>query len=107
MAGDVDWLAYFRRISKQCPWSYQAYKQNLIDIVDYTGETYQLGKFKARVYVVDMSNDELESLADELDQGNDAWLFSYPGYGPWASDVPILIQQDRSLLEDLRSKLDE
>lgn len=105
----VDWLKYFRSISKQCPWSYKAYKHGLIDIVQYTGEHLPLGNFNARVYVVNSPDETVECLADSHDRIDDEceWLFSYPGYGEYATPVPVLIQQHRGTLESLRAKLDE
>lgn len=102
----VDWHKYFQGIARQCPWSYKAYQNDLIDIVEYQGQTWPLGHYHARVYIVNASDQQLESMADEFDQGADAWLFSYPGYGEYATPVKVLIQQDRKTLEDLRSKLD-
>jgi hypothetical protein len=42
--------------------------------------------------------------AQELDHGEYEWLFSYPGYGEFATPVGVLIQQDRKVLNDLRTK---
>jgi hypothetical protein len=103
----VNWSEYFKGISKQCPWSYQAYTQGLIDITEYR-EILSLDTYEARIYIVDISNAELEQLAEQLDSNDDKneWLFSYPGYGMFATPVKVLIQQDRKRLQDLRSKLD-
>jgi hypothetical protein len=32
-------------------------------------------------------------------------LYSWPGYGKFATPVPVLIQQDHKQLQDLRDKL--
>lgn len=100
----VDWLSYFKHIRKQCPWSYKAHAQGLIDIVVYTGEILPLGHYQARVYCVDLDDQALEALAEALDHGEDEWLFSYPGYGAWATPQPVLIQQNRKQLNDLRKQ---
>lgn len=104
MVKDVDWRQYFQDISGQCPWSNQAYEKGLIDIVDWQGQSSPLANFKARVYVCDLSNKRLRKLCLELDQQSqqDEWLFSYPGYGPFAAPCKILIQQDRKTLQYLR-----
>lgn len=103
MDEDVDWSAYFENIRTQCPWSWQAYQKNQIDITQWQGQKLPLGDYQARVYVCDLTEKDLETLCDQLDQDLvDEWLFSCPGYGPWATPVPVLIQQDRKRLEDLR-----
>lgn len=104
-AAAVDWYEYFKSIRVECPWSYSAYQRGQIDICEYTGEILPLGDFQARVYIVNASNQAVEALADSLDYGEDEWLFSYPGYGEFATPVPVLIQQNRARLAELRSKL--
>lgn len=103
----VDWWAYFKSIRTQCPWSYVAYNQGLIDIVDYQGVSQPLGNFSARMYLLSISNQEIENLCQQLDQDDTEcqWLFSYPGYGDYATPVSCLIQQHRSVLDDLRAKI--
>lgn len=100
----VDWYAYFKSIREECPWSYAAYLKGEIDICSYEGKVKPLGRFQARVYIVNAPNETVEALAAGLDHGEDQWLFSYPGYGPYAAPVSILIQQNRQMLEDLRKK---
>lgn len=104
MDEDVDWHAYFKSIKQQCPWSWQAYQQHAIDIVPWKETVIPLTDHEARIYVCDMPERRLEKLADSLDQNStsDEWLFSYPGYGPWATPVAVLIQQNRSRLNELR-----
>lgn len=102
----VNWREYFKSIRQECPWSYSAYLKGLIDIVEYTGEALPLGKYHARVYVIAAPDATVEAICAGLNYGSDEWLFSYPGYGPFAAPVSILIQQDRKTLADLRAKLD-
>jgi len=102
----VDWYQYFKSIRSECPWSYRAYLDGLIDICDYQGQVLPLGRYQARVYIVHAPNETVEALAAALDHGQDEWLFSYPGYGDFATPVSVLIQQDRSRLSELREKLD-
>lgn len=101
----VNWQNYFTHIKSQCPWSYQAYQQGQIDIVPWTGQIHPLAHYQARIYLVDLPNDQLEQLAKDLDHGEDEWLFSYPQYGEWATPVSVLIQQNRARLRELRHKL--
>ena len=105
----VDWLAYFESIQSECPWSLPAYRQGAIGIEDWndTNTILPLGDLKARVYVVDLPNSIVEAMASELDcqDSESEWLFSHPGYGLYATPVPVLIQQNRKQLNDLRNKL--
>jgi histidinol-phosphate/aromatic aminotransferase/cobyric acid decarboxylase-like protein len=64
-----------------------------------------LGQYQARVYVVNASESSLEALAQTLDHGEDEWLFSYPGYGKFATPIKILIQQNRAELNQIRKSL--
>jgi acylphosphatase len=103
----VNWYAYFKSIRVECPWSYAAYIKGEIDIVDYQGTVKPLGKYQARVYIVNAPDETVEALAAGLDyEGEDEWLFSYPGYGPYAAPVSILIQQNRAKLRELRKQQD-
>lgn len=101
----VDWAAYFKSIRVECPWSHAAYVKGLIDIVQYQGQVIPLGQYQARVYVVNASESSLEALAQTLDHGEDEWLFSYPGYGKFATPIKILIQQNRAELNQIRKSL--
>lgn len=101
----VNWYEYFKSIRAECPWSYQAYLHGRIEIVEWAGQVKPLGDWLARVYVIDCGDSELEALAASLDHGEDEWLFSYPGYGEFATPVSVLIQQNRATLKELRQKL--
>lgn len=107
----VNWLEYFESIQKECPWSLRAYKQNLIDIVNWIdSDTIEpLEHFQARMYIVDLPDNIVEAMANELDcQDQECeWLFSYPGYGEFATPVKVLIQQNRKELNSIRSRLSE
>jgi hypothetical protein len=102
----VDWYAYFKSIRTECPWSYAAYIHGKIDIVEYEGRVLPLGNYEARVYVIHATDAQVEAICHSLNYGSDEWLFSYPGYGPYATPVSILIQQNRSRLKELRQQLD-
>lgn len=105
----VDWLAYFESIQLECPWSLRAYKAGAIDIVNWSDsdQLEPLGNLQARMYIVDYPNSIVEAMAEELDCQDIAceWLFSYPGYGLYATPVAVLIQQDRQTLARLREQL--
>ena len=102
----VDWLDYFKSIQKQCPWSYSSWIKGGIDIVEYQGYSIPLEGYDARMYVINAPDATVEALAAGYDNLQDEWLFSYPGYGPYATPVKVLIQQHRSQLEELRKQLD-
>jgi hypothetical protein len=101
----VDWYQYFKSIRVECPWSYRAYLDGEIDIRDYSGEVLPLGRYQARVYIVHAPTETVEALAAALDHGEDEWLFSYPGYGEFATPRSVIIQQNRQRLSELRAKL--
>lgn len=101
----VNWYSYFKSIRRECPWSYAAYLNGELHITEYTGEILPLGNYAARMYIVNAPNETVEALAAALDHGQDEWLFSYPGYGEFATPVSVLIQQDRSRLKALRAKV--
>ncbi len=98
----TDWGEYFASIKQECPWSYAAWQRGQIDVVEWVGSVIPLGEMQARVYI---ANDfDVEALAKELDVGEYEWLFSYPGYGPFAAPKKILIQQSRETLTRLRER---
>ena len=105
----VNWLEYFESIQKECPWSLRAYKQGLLAIEHWADSTtiLPLGELKARMYIVDYPDSVVEAMATELDCDDIdcEWLFSYPGYGDYATPVAVLIQQNRKELADLRNKI--
>lgn len=105
----VDWLAYFKSIREQCPWSYAAWIKNKIDIVDYQGVKLPLGDYSARMYIINLPDATVEAIADGLNYEDQdyEWLFSYPGYGDHATAVPVLIQQWRAELNAIRTRLSE
>lgn len=100
----VDWALYFLKIKPVCPWSWAAWQQGQIEIV-YTRPVRPLGAYAARVYVIDISKRRLKRLAVLRDHGEDEWLWSHPEYGPYATPVPCLIQQDRERLNTIRKQL--
>ncbi len=105
----VNWLEYFESIQKECPWSLKAYKQGAISIEHWsdTDTLEPLGNYQARMYIVDYPDNIVEAMAEELDcdDQESEWLFSYPGYGEFATPVKVLIQQNRQQLTALRNKL--
>ena len=110
MAKDVgvDWGQYFLSIQKQCPWSLVSWAKGKTDIQPWHDEVKPLDHFRARVYVVKNKNKRrLKKLCKKLDHGECEWLWSYPGYGPYATPVPVLIQQRRRELDSIRQRLNQ
>lgn len=99
----VNWADYFSKIKQQCPWSYAAWQQGQIDIQKFKGQLGDLGAFQARIYLVALNKRRTKKLAKKLDLGHDEILWSHPSYGPWATPVACLIQQDRKRLQELRN----
>jgi hypothetical protein len=59
------------------------------------------------MYLVSAPDATVEALAHGMDHADTEceWLFSYPGYGEWATPVPVLIQQNRAELNQLRTQV--
>jgi hypothetical protein len=103
----VNWTEYFNNIKSQCPWGYRAWRQGLIDIVEYSGVILPLNLYQARINYLTTSNSIVTAIAEALDLTDPEceWLWSYPGYGPWATPLSCLIQQNRQQLAQIRSSL--
>ena len=103
----VDWTAYFESIQLECPWSLAAWRKGQIDIVEYQGQRIPLGDYSARMYVISAPDSTVTAIANGLDYDDSEceWLYSYPGYGEFATPVKVLIQQNRKELTKLRTQL--
>lgn len=101
---EVNWEVYFQHIKPVCPWSGAAYKKGEIKITQWTGEIEPLGTNQAIVYVCPKYNRRrLKKLHKKVDNSPEyEWLWSEPTNGLNASPVPVLIQQDKRKLFDLR-----
>jgi hypothetical protein len=107
-ATHVNWEEYFYSIKQQCPWSYSAWQRGEISIQRWRGCPEPLEHFQARIYTVDLNRRRLKKLAGKLDQDQQCeWLWSEPTYGRWATAVPVLIQQDRHKLNEIRQQLNQ
>ena len=100
----VDWFNYFQHIKPVCPWSGAAWKKGEIKVKYWDGTTEELGKNQASIDICKGYNRRrLKKLCKKLDVSLEyEWLWSEPTHGDYASPVPILIQQDRRKLFDLR-----
>ena len=65
----VDWLAYYRSIAHECPWSLKAYQQGLIDLQTWSEHRPipPLEDYHARVWLLDYPNGQVEAMAELLD----------------------------------------
>ena len=105
----VDWYAYFKSIREECPWSYAAYLKGKIDIKEYEGVRLPLGDYSARMYIITAPDATVVAIANGLDYEDKEyeWLYSYPGYGDYATPVSVIIQQWRAELDAIRTRLSE
>ena len=109
------WFQYFRSIRTVCPWSYKSYLEGKIKIIPFDRDFMKLTEanwaqqpWDALVYVVDdLTLDEIDDIvAQENDcQEKCEYLWSHPSYtkgGNKQAPYPIIIQQDRAKLMELR-----
>jgi len=106
---DVDWKEYFERISGACPWSLEAYNNNMINFYEDDLAIRDLSNSEANIYIFTegYSDDDLYEIAEELNNMYVGYefLWSHPEYtkgGNRQTPVPVIIQQDRKTLEVLR-----
>jgi hypothetical protein len=103
----VNWADYFYKIRQQCPWSYAAWQRGQI-LLRRQGLPQDLGEYQAIVYVSSLNRRRLKKLCAKLNTSKEyEWLWSHPGYGPYATPVPCLIQQNRRVLDEIRAKISD
>ena len=104
MTQDVDWLQYFEHIKPVCPWTTASWKKDQIKVRAWDGKIDELGSNQAIVYICKNYNRRrLKKLCKKLDTSLEyEWLWSEPTNGEYGSPAPILIQQDRRRLFELR-----
>ena len=103
----VDWGEYFKSIREECPWSYAAWIKGQIDIVEYQGQNLPMGDYQARMYIISAPDSTVTAIAEGFNYSDthNEWLYSYPGYGDYATPVSVLIQQPRKQLNEIRQRL--
>ena len=107
MAVAVNWADYFSRIRQQCPWSYAAWQRGQI-LIRRLGKPQELGEYQVIVYTANLNRRRLKKLCAKLNASQEyEWLWSHPSYGPWATQVPCLIQQNRRVLDEIRAKISD
>ena len=110
------WLKYFHSIRHVCPWSYQSYLEGKIKIIPFDREILELTEtnwvvqpYDALVYVVDdLTLDEIDNIVAQRNdcQEKCEYLWSHPTFSKGGNNqapYPIIIQQDRAKLMELRS----
>ena len=110
------WLKYFHSIRHVCPWSYKSYLEGKIkiipfdrDIMELTEANWSLETNDALVYVVDdLTLDEIDNIVAQRNdcQEKCEYLWSHPTFSKGGNNqapYPIIIQQDRAKLMELRS----
>ena len=111
-----NWLTYFHSIKNVCPWSYESYKKGRIYITEFTEpkvieteQSWSMDKYDAIVYLTDMSVNKLDKFVEERNNSQNSceYLWSHPKFtkgGNRQTSQPIVIQQDRAFLTELREK---
>jgi len=111
-----NWLTYFHSIKNVCPWSYDSYKKGRIYITEFTEtkvieteQNWNMDNYDAVVYLTNMSVDELDKFVEyrNNEQNSCEYLWSHPKFtkgGHRQTSQPIVIQQDRAFLTELREK---
>ena len=114
---EVNWLQYFHSIQRVCPWSYKSYCDGKIKIIPFDEDLLKLSEqnwdiepWDAIVYTVNnKSIDELDSFVEKRNDKQDTceYLWSHPTHtkgGNNQTPYPVIIQQDRKFLNELRKK---
>lgn len=119
---EVNWLAHYERIRSVCPWSYRAFVSGKIITIPYSDTTFKTFacvfdgckddngvETDCFVYVcTDKSVEWLSAKVEEMDAlyPSQEWLYSTPDDDDGnAAPVPILIQQRKAQLTELRNKI--
>jgi len=110
------WFNYFNSIKNVCPWSFESYCNGRVkitqfdrDILELNEQNWSLKEWDAIVYTTEMTVDELDEFVEERnnDQEKCEYLWSHPHYtkgGGNQTHRPIIIQQDRQFLAELRRR---
>jgi hypothetical protein len=105
-----EWSEYFASIVSVCPWSLAYWRKQRIDIQPWRGSQRipPLQNYVARVWIhKQASGRQLRNIHTRLNdcRQHEEWLYSHPQYGGHSTPQPVLIQQDRKILQDARNAL--
>jgi hypothetical protein len=115
--GYMVWLNYFRSIKHVCPWAYKSFIAGTTNIVPYDPEILVLSEinwgtepWEVIIYLMgdDLTLDEIDKIVESRNnlQNKCEYLWSHPSFskgGKNQTPVPVIIQQDRKRLIELRN----
>ena len=109
-ANNINWSEYFASIHAVCPWSRAYWAKQKIHIRKWNREQniVELDGYVARVWIhAQASGKQLCNIHHRLNdtRPHEEWLYSHPCYGGHSTPVPVLIQQDRTILERARNAI--
>jgi len=112
---DSIWSRYFASIKQVCPWSLTSYMHDKILFVDYSSVSHNTWSKLFRntsheAFVYRCEGKDVDWLVNKCEKLNliyktSEWLWSHPDEGGNSTPIPVLIQQDREQLENLRNKI--
>ena len=107
---NINWSEYFASIVSVCPWSKAYWAKQKIDRKKWTGEKHitELDEYVARMWIhANASGRQLCNIHHRLNdkRQHEEWLYSHPCYKGHSTPVPVLIQQNRTILERARDAI--
>ena len=115
---NIDWQGYYASIKSVCPWSYKAFMNDNILVIEYGANTFKTWsclftgtKYEAFVFKMpQITAEELHTLCDHYnetlgDKYKSEFLWSHNEEGGDSTPVPVIIQQDKAQLETLRESM--
>lgn len=107
---EAKWHDYFVFIKEECPWSLGAWQQDKLLIIPWTGVIKSLGDLEALVYIHNNASSRLlKKWEHKLNKQFPEYefLYSHPVHKHYSAPFPCIIQQNRSFLNQLRTKLNK
>ena len=112
----TNWLWYFRKIKKVCPWSYDSFIKGTTKIIPFDKEMMVLSEinweqepWEVIIYLMgdDLTLEEIDNIVASRNESQSKceYLWSHPSFSKGAKNqthVPVIIQQDRKRLMELR-----
>ena len=110
------WLWYFRKIKKVCPWSYKSFIDGTTRIIPFdekemllSEQNWEQEPWEVIVYLMgdDLTLEEIDNIVAFRNESQEKceYLWSHPSFSKGAKNqthVPVIIQQDRARLMELR-----
>ena len=112
----IIWLFYFRKLNKVCPWSYESFIAGTTNFVDYSEDlllenetNWNQQSWEVIIYLMgdDYTLDDMDNITEHRNevQNTCEYLWSHPSFSKGGNNQapkPIIIQQDRARLMELR-----